>query len=318
MNRVDAQELKRLYDRCTSLLDSLRGKPSQSRNRDAAVRYNMLRRDVKRLTKAANFDRLVPRAWYWTPVRDIPLGILALGLVEGVGYLLLSREAFRDLQGPVLAIGTIGAIVVAALLFFQQGSPLVSSTVEQVRDRASMLRDYLVELARGHPYLTVYSDQERQTQALEAQNDDLSTEVEDLRHELERSRELLSGFQSPSRFEVADDVLAKLDPLEKTRLLEAVQAYRVNAWTPAAAVCGMILEGWLQRLCRQNGIAQGSMRVMIERLGEAGLLQGYHDKLAQIGEFFRHRATHPTTEEFDREKTTLVLTSLVILIRDLF
>ena len=116
-----------------------------------------------------------------------------------------------------------------------------------------------------------------------------------------------------SQFEVPDQVLDKLTLLERTRLVEAVQAYRVNAWTPAAAVCGMLLEGRLQQLCRQNNIRLGGMSAMIRRLGEAGLLHGYHENLARVGEFFRHRATHPTSEESDREKTTLVLTSLFIL-----
>ena len=57
---------------------------------------------------------------------------------------------------------------------------------------------------------------------------------------------------------------------------------------------------------------------MIPRLGKAGLLGKHQQKLAEVGEFFRHRSAHPTTEVFDREKTTLILTALVILVRELF
>ena len=80
----------------------------------------------------------------------------------------------------------------------------------------------------------------------------------------------------------------------------------------------MILEGRLQQLCHENNIQPGGIGEMIRRLGEVGLLKGYYKDLAKVGEFFRHRASHPTSEEFDREKTTLVLTSLIILIRDSF
>jgi hypothetical protein len=143
-------------------------------------------------------------------------------------------------------------------------------------------------------------------------------ELAEAEQEVSHLKERLAGLETPSKYEIPQEVLDKLDQLERTRLLEAVQAYRVNAWTPAAAVCGMILEGRLQRLCRENNISLGGIKDMIQRLDEAGLLRGYHQNLAQVGEFFRHRASHPTSEEFDREKATLVLASLVILIRDLF
>ncbi len=318
MNNDDAQELIQLYNRSVSLLDSLRGKRSSDRNRDAAVRYNTLRKDVKKLTSDPEFDRLVPSAWYWTPVRDIPLIILAFAVVEGLAYLLVDRDAFANLQGPMLGIGIVGCIVIAVLLGYPTGSAIMSSTTGQVWDRANMLHDYLKELVKRNPKLSFVGDQSWRTEALEEENETLSEKVEELEDELKSSRKLWNGLESPSKLEVPEEVLDKLNPLERTRLLEAIQAYRVNAWTPTAAVCGMILEGWLQRRCRENGIPVGSMRSMIEQLGKAGLLHGYHDKLAQIGEFFRHRATHPTSEEFDREKATLILTSLIILIRDLF
>jgi hypothetical protein len=279
----------------------------------------MLRKDVKILANDPNFDRLVPRAWYWTPIRDIPLVVLVFAVVDGVAYLVLNKDAFANLQRLMSVIAITGIIAIPMLLLRSPLTPpMVSSTVQEVRDRAKMLHDYLEELIRRNPHLYFANDESRRTEALEDQNEALSDMVQGLEDELRRYKELWRDLESPSRFEVPEEALAKLEPLERTRLLEAIQAYRVGAWTPAAAVCGMILEGWLQRLCRENGLPLGGMRTMIERLGEVGLLHGYHDKLAQIGEFFRHRATHPTSEEFDREKTTLIMTSLIILIRDLF
>jgi hypothetical protein len=318
MNSGDAQELIHLYERSASLLNSLRGKYSGDRNRDAAIRYNTLRKDVKRFTNDPQFDRLIPRAWYFTPIRDILLAVLVFAVGIGLTSLVPDEDIQSSLQVALMVIGMISILAIAVLLGYPTGKPFLSSTVEQVRDRANMLHDYIQEMVRRNPALSFTGDQDWRIKALEEEMEALSEEVDEKEEELKHSRELWRGLESPSRLEVPEEVLVKLDLLERTRLLEAVQAYRVNAWTPTAAVCGMILEGWLQRLCRENGLPLGGMRAMIERLGEAGLLHGYHDKLAQIGEFFRHRATHPTSEEFDREKTTLILTSLIILIRDLF
>jgi hypothetical protein len=200
-----------------------------------------------------------------------------------------------------------------------------ASTVEQLRDKAHILQSYLRDyIAPKYPsfrsYLYPQYKQKLQVKLgrLEARNRALEQKLAETTRQLNRFKEMLAALETPSQFEIPQLVLDKLDPLEQTRILEAVQAYRVNAWTPTAAVCGMILEGRLQKLCKENDIRLGGIADMIRRLGEADLLKGYYQNLAQVGEFFRHRASHPTSEEFDREKTTLVLTSLVILIRDLF
>jgi len=232
-----------------------------------------------------------------------------------LAYFLLESDQFAAVL--ILAFMLAGGAVMAVTAF-------PASTVRQVNDRANMLRRYLEDYIALNPYLADRIRRrderklERQLEDLKARHLRLADELTVTHDKLEHCQERLAGLETPSWYEVPQQVLDKLDPLERTRLLEAVQAYRVNAWTPAAAVCGMILEGRLQKLCRENGIRPGGIGDMIRRLGEAGLLESYYQNLAQVGEFFRHRATHPTSEEFDREKTTLVLTSLIILVRDLF
>jgi hypothetical protein len=233
-----------------------------------------------------------------------------------IAYFILEPETFIGLMVAIVTILIMGAM--GGGIWLSSNDWYIASTYQEVWDRANMLHDYVEDLVRRNPNLTLVSEQSWWHEALEHQNEELQEEIQDIRNDLRHSKELLQGLETPSQFEVSEQVLDRLSSLERTRLLEAIQAYRVNAWTPSAATCGMILEGWLKRLCHDNGIRPGGMRAMIVRLGEAGLLHGYYDKLAQIGEFFRHRATHPTTEEFDREKATLILTSLVLLIRDLF
>ncbi|MFB0520389.1 MAG: hypothetical protein ACETWD_03040, partial [Desulfatiglandales bacterium] len=280
------------------------------------------RKDVKRFVNDPDFDRVIPRAWCFKPFLHIPLAFLILSISVGLLYFLLERETFASVVVVLLTLVVMGGI--PAIIWLNSRDWFSASTINQVWDRANMLHRYLQDYIDLNPVLASRirrKDEqrlERQLEDLHSHNLELEEELEEMEHELKHLKQRLASFETPSQYEVSQQVLDKLDPLEQTRLLEAIQAYRVNAWTPAAAVCGMILEGRLQRLCRKNGIRPGGIGAMIRRLGEAGLLKSYYQNLAQVGEFFRHRATHPTSEEFDREKTTLVLTSLIILVRDLF
>lgn len=312
-------QLIQVYNRSIGLQDSLRGKRSSYRSRDLASRYNVLREDAKRLVSDPGFDRAVPPVWCLNPLKHIPLAIAGAIMALTVVYILFGWEVV----GTVLIVG-LGVVLTAGyiLLITGEHGRLVGGSAEQVWDRTNMLVTYLRDYIKLNPSIAsrISIQDERDLQSeldeLTSENLALQMKLEDSERTCERLTTSLAGLRTPSQFDVPAIVLDKLDPVEKTRLLEAVQAYRVNAWTPAAAVCGMLLEGRLQRLCRDNGIPGGGIGDMIRRLGEAGLLKSYYQNLAKVGEFFRHRASHPTTEEFDREKATLVLTSLIILIRE--
>lgn len=340
----DPKQFVALYNRSAQLADllaekarsdprrsaRLRRSPRSSRRRDFAILYDHLRQDVKKAVGDPNFDRVVLPAWCWMRARYIPFFIL--GLVGIVAVLTLLLNGVDMALSPVLASVLLLAVSIAAAApWLSSHDWFQASTLQELSDRAKLLHEYLDDYPNFHPALASGIRRkcdlpiQDELDDLQGRNADLEKELETTRESLETARqesrkyrELLRGWETPAAFEVQDEVLDKLDPLERNRLLEAVQAYRVNAWTPAAAACGMILEGRLQTLCRTNGLPPGGMSEMIRRLGEAGFLHSYYDDLAKIGGFFRNRAAHPTTEEFDREKTTLVLTSLVILIRDLF
>jgi hypothetical protein len=314
-------QLVQLYNRSGRLLNSLHGRKTVRRSWDMANQYNTIREDVKRFVNDPRFDRTIPSAWCFKLFPDIPLAVLIIALAMGSVYLLWGEKVF----GAVLAISALAAFcgILGTLAWLSSNDWALASTIEQVRDRTATLYGYLQDYIDLNPdYASRIKPKgaqklEHQLEELQSQNFELEEELESTRHECQRLKERLGGLETPSQFEVPEQVLNKLDQLERRRLEEVVQAYRVNAWTPAAAVCGMLLEGQLQRLCRENDLQPGGIGDMIRRLGEAGLLRGYYQNLAQVGEFFRHRASHPTSEEFDREKTTLALTSLIILIRDL-
>jgi hypothetical protein len=280
------------------------------------MRYSTLREDVKSVMNDPGFDRLIPMASYVKlyPHLVIPL---AVGWSLAILLYLLSNNS------TITPMGVIG-MVVFTFFFILQSDSLFTSSIQKIKDSADVLLHYIEDYVDSDPVLSRQirrqPDLEFETRIenLEEENNNLCKELGRDKQELATLREQIAGLTMPSSYKVPQQVLEKLEPIEKKRLLEAVQAYRVNAWTPAAAVCGMILEGRLQRLCQKNNLSIGGIGQMIRQLGEAGLLKGYYQNLLQVGEFFRHRASHPTSEDFDRDKTTLILAALLILIRELF
>ena len=316
-----SKQFVQLFNRSNALIASLNRWKYWVRDRDAAIRYNTLREDVKRLVNDPGFDRTVPPVWYLKPFLHIPITFLSILAILGTVYLLTDIQTTKT----VAIFGGLAILLIAFYLFSDnRNNWILASNIGQIQEKANLLRDYLVDYIKLNPNLGLNVSTadnvklERELNDTRSYNLKLEDELNVVRSDCERLRSLLAGLETPSKYEVPQQVLNKLDSLEQTKLLEAVQAYRVNAWTPAAAVCGMILEGRLQQLCNENDIRPGGIGEMIRRLGEAGLLKGYYKDLAKVGEFFRHRASHPTSEEFDREKATLVLTSLIILIRDSF
>jgi hypothetical protein len=299
-------------------------------DRALANQFNVLRDDVKRFFRDPDFDHTIPRVWCLTLTHAlifIALFVVALASV----YLVEQANAGNPRAFFPTMTFIIGMVGLMILITGGLGAGLASS-VPLVLGRTNMLEAYLRErIAELKGYMLVDSKlatqlghyDEKETAVsramyLQRQLDDQGKQLAEANREITHLRELLDGLETPTKFEAAEQILDKLNPLERIRMLEAIQAYRVNAWTPAAAICGIILEGRLQQLCKINNIPQGGIGEMIQRLGEAHLLKEVYQNLARVGEFFRHRSSHPTTEEFDREKTTLILTSLVILIRDLF
>lgn len=330
---AEDKTLARLWNRAIHLLNSLSQQIRESerhpppllptRNRRASGDYNDLRNEIKAIINDPDYDRLVP------PLRDLGFILRSLGpwsivffYFGVVGFLLITLGVILSpvVSGGLKWILATSSLVLVIVIILPWGTGSIRRVHRMTEKLTSYLANY-IGLERPGLASQMWPDQEVQSRQrvseLESVNRDLRSALQEADRQISGLKQRLAGLATPSQYEIDERALHKLDSLERTRLLEAVQAYRVNAWTPAAAVCGMILEGRLQRLCRVHGMPAGGIGDMIRRLGEAGLLRSYYQDLAQVGEFFRHRASHPTSEEFDREKTTLVLTSLVILIRDL-
>jgi hypothetical protein len=61
------------------------------------------------------------------------------------------------------------------------------------------------------------------------------------------------------------------------------------------------------------------LKAQIEKLVEMGIIKSkHHSSIIDLSKFFGHRAAHPTTEVFDRNKANLVLSSLFIIVEEVF
>jgi hypothetical protein len=317
------ERLLKALSRAQHLAEILARRPSGERDLDLARRYNLLRSEVKALAGDRGFDELVPALWWFPPAlwSIVPAVVVPI-FAAAYAFSRDPSGVKGDFLPTFLAIMFVGWMLffAVATYWLKDNHWFSAPTSKTLTDRTSFLVQYIADLIRYHPryskMLTIKDPDNHVPELVSARTtiDNLEEELMTTRHELDQLRNLWTGLETPYGFQVQDDTLALLSPLERQRLLEAVQAFRVGAWTPAAAVCGMLLEGRLQAICRRRGIPLGGMRQMIEHLGEEGLLSGYHGKLAEISGFFRNRSAHPTTEEFDREKTTLILTSLIILL----
>jgi hypothetical protein len=282
MDRSRRDKGIRLFNRSVALLRMIECERGPILTRGLVSNYITLWQDVKRFTDDPEFDRSVPGIDFFSRSRHYPVRELM-----NKAYLLHSYlQDYLSCNYPELA---------------PRIWPM-SQAQEQLEQEKLQ-----------------WESLEKERDSLRAYNQSLKNDLLQLQQRNRQLHDMLKSLETPSSFDVSEEVLNKLAPLEQTRLLEVVSAYCVNAWTPAAAVCGMILEGRLQTLCRKHEIPLGGVGIgkMIRLLGEKGLLKDYYTNLAKVGEFFRHRAAHPTSEKFDREKTTLVLTSLILLIRDI-
>ncbi len=70
---------------------------------------------------------------------------------------------------------------------------------------------------------------ESELKAERESHEEAQKKLEEAIAELRQLKQRLAGLETPSKFDVPQAVLDKLDHLERTRWLEAVQAYKVNA-----------------------------------------------------------------------------------------
>lgn len=302
-------------------------------SRELASQFNSLLKDATQIIADGSLRRAIRPAWCF---QMFPHGVLVVLLLVAVLGVVVWLAYVNNVVIPAMVV--LFGVVFGILMIGSTGRPsvnlnwMLASSTSAVLEKTLSLERFI----RDHIDVEVMAQQSAQTRPLSEMElksrvrslESINKQLKDrnsalqsdnlmLHKELDSLTQKWQLVQTPIPYDIPTDVLDRLEVTERLRLIEAVQAYRVGAWTPAASVCGTILEARLQRLCRENDIELGGIGSMIKRLGEHGLLRGYYQNLAQVGEIFRHRSAHPTTEDFDREKLTLILASLMILLRDL-
>ncbi len=342
MQRDSSSSALALYNRASRLLRRLKRQTAigsqtigQARRaeRMAAREYNDLRHEAvlcipdpgltEQVRPIANLDYI--RLHVGLPVW---VAILVLPLVPLAGFAIWPQLASSEWSSMALISPVFGYMWL--LMWDAHRTPSTAGT----RQLTNVLREEIIEHLRvcAPDVAAQHWPTEGEAQRLRARAESAESEINERLDDLDRLQGdltakdceisrligMLNAVSAPEAFPIDESVLCKLDARDRQRLTEAVLAFRVRAWTPAAAMCGMLLEGRLQQLCVRHNLPRRGIPAMIEMLAHEGLLKGHHEQLARVASFFRNRSAHPTTEEFDREKTSLVLTSLVLLIRDVF
>jgi hypothetical protein len=100
---------------------------------------------------------------------------------------------------------------------------------------------------------------------------------------------------------------------------EALNTYRNGCYIACCLMCGRILEALVKDACDKNNIKFSGLGNGINELKTAGCLGGkHHSDLMSIVKYYRDKVVHPTGEAFDKDKAKWFLSSLLILIDELF
>lgn len=131
--------------------------------------------------------------------------------------------------------------------------------------------------------------------------------------------ESLNRFIKTEEFPISEKILGKIPKDISTTLLDALCAYNAGSYTGCVCVCRNIIQGLVQEQCSKENIKENGLHKQIEALISRKIIKQKHnqtllDTVATLG----HRSAHPTTEVFTKEKASLVLNGLLILIDEVF
>ena len=84
-------------------------------------------------------------------------------------------------------------------------------------------------------------------------------------------------------------------------------------------VSGKIFEALVKDACSKNDVKFSGWGDGVNNLKAAGWLGGkHHSDLMSLSKYYRDKVVHPTSEVFDKDKAKWFLSSLLILVDELF
>lgn len=131
--------------------------------------------------------------------------------------------------------------------------------------------------------------------------------------------ESLNKYIKAEEFPVSAEIWSKIPKDTLPTLHDALRAYGAASYTACVCVCRNIIQSLVQEQCAKEGITENGLNKQIEALITGKKIKQKHnqtilDTVATLG----HRSAHPTTEVFTKEKASLVLNGLLILIDEVF
>jgi hypothetical protein len=154
----------------------------------------------------------------------------------------------------------------------------------------------------------------------------LSDEINQIKEENLKLEELnkitsesLNRFIHAEEFPISEKILSKIPKDIAPTLHDAFSAYGAGSYTACVCVCRNIIQGLVQEQCAKESIRENGLDKQIKSLISIKKIKQRHnqtllDTVATLG----HRSAHPTSEVFTKEKASLVLNGLMILIDEVF
>ena len=147
----------------------------------------------------------------------------------------------------------------------------------------------------------------------------LNSKKSDLESQLSSLSKTIEKFIDTEDFKIDEKKIKGIPSDIQALFYEALNTYRNGCYIACCLMCGRILEALVKDACDKNNIKFSGLGGGINDLKTAGCLGGkQHDKLVSISKYYRDKVVHPTSEVFGKDKAKWFLSSLLILIDELF
>ena len=131
--------------------------------------------------------------------------------------------------------------------------------------------------------------------------------------------ESLNKYINSDEFSISEEILNNVPKNITSTLHDALRSYVAGSYTGCVCVCRKIIEGLVQEQCTKEGIKENGLNKQINALISIKNIDKKHNQtLLNTVTALGHRSAHPTTEIFTKEKASLVLNGLLILMEEEF
>jgi len=193
--------------------------------------------------------------------------------------------------------------------------------------------DYGYSISENSKFIGLYSATGQVESFLEGVLDDPDKKIDRLKDEIKQIKEenlkleetnrlnseSLNRFINVEEFPISEKILSKIPTNISLTLHDSLRAYGSGSYSACICVSRNIIQGLVQEQCAKNDIKETGLNKQIDALISRKIIKQKHnqtllDTVATLG----HRSAHPTTEVFTKEKASLVLNGLLILIDEVF